>query len=67
MSKQENKSQALRKKRRPMSEIYKDIDANNRKKPTRKEVEELFEILYDEGHAVPLDKAAKPKDPEPNP
>ncbi len=66
MNGEQSENQA-KKKRRPMSEIAKAIKENRRKRPTKSQVNELFEILRDEGLAEPLDKAAKVNDPEASP
>ena len=39
-----------------MKEIFKDISKNNKKKPSKKQIEELFEVLRQEGHATPIKK-----------
>lgn len=53
-----------KKKRRSMTEIAKAIKDNRQKRPTKIQVNELFEILKDEGLAESLDKVAKGKDSE---
>lgn len=60
----EQRTTQQKKKRKPMSEIARAIKENRQKRPTKSQINELFEILKDEGLAEPLDKAAKGGDPE---
>ena len=58
------------KKKPTMAEISARIKANNKKKPTEKEIKELYEILDKEGllesdkTGNKQEKVAKPRDPD---
>ena len=57
-----------------MEEISKLISENNKKKPTQKDMDELFDVLREEGLTEPIkkkqdksneDQVARPFEPEP--
>jgi len=58
------------KKRRPYSEILKDLEENHKSVPTQKEIEELAEIINekndDQSEEFPIEKIASQVKKEPS-
>lgn len=50
------------KKRPPMSEVTKRIYSNNRKKPSEKDIDEIFDVLREEGNVSVVDDLSKKED-----